>query len=333
MIFYKKIFSSLLILCAASIILTTISCNDTITNTETAATPALKKAPGFNADSAYAYTAAQCAFGPRVPGTKAQQQCAAWMQQKLQQFVDTVYVQNTIVTQPVSGKKFPNINVIGVINPKAATRVLLLCHWDSRGFADEDANKANHTKPIDAADDGASGVGVLLEMARAMKQQPCDIGIDILFADVEDMGKSEWEKPNYPSTYCLGTRYWAQNPHVYGYRANFGICLDMVGAKGATFRLEQQSKMLAGDWQKKVWNMASQLGHSSYFLFEDGGSITDDHMEINQYANIPCIDVINTQATGGFATHWHTLQDNMQVIDRGTLKAVGETMLGVLYNY
>jgi glutaminyl-peptide cyclotransferase len=216
-----------------------------------------------------------------------------------------------------------------MINPAAKSRVLLLCHWDSRGFADMDSVKANQSKPILAADDGASGVAVLLEIARAIRQKKLDIGVDILFADVEDMGKDEYGNDSY----CLGTRHWAKNPHYYGYTANYGICLDMVGAKGATFLIEQQSKMIAGDWQNKVWNTANRLGHTSYFLYQDGGAITDDHMEINNYARIPCIDIINLNSNGGFAPHWHTQQDNMDIIDKNTLKAVGETVLGVLYNY
>jgi hypothetical protein len=310
------------------------SCGDntTSTNIETT-TPSLVKAPTFSADSAYANVQTQVNFGPRVPGSASQKKCAAWMEQQLRKYCDSVYIQHVTVTQPVTSKTYPCINVIGEINPQAATRVLLLCHWDSRGWADEDANPKFHNTPIDAADDAGSGVGVLIEVARAIKSQKLDIGVDILFADVEDYGKSEWEQANYPSTYCLGTRYWAQNPHKYGYRANFGMCLDMVGAKGATFKLEQQSKMLAGDFQKKVWTTASQLGHSSYFQFADGGSITDDHMEINQYARIPCIDIINTQPNGGFAPHWHTMNDKMDIIDKSTLQAVGETVLAVLYNY
>jgi glutaminyl-peptide cyclotransferase len=330
----KYIFPVLIAMCL--IVVSACDTNTNTSNTETIATTVVK-APAFNADSAYSYIQQQVNFGPRVPGTTAQKNCAAWMQAQLKKYCDSVYVQDVTVTQPISGKTFPCINVIGEINPQAASRVLLLCHWDSRGFADEDADPKNHNTPIDAADDAASGVGVLIEIARAIKAQKLDIGVDILMADVEDYGKSELDmqamKQGLPSTYCLGTRYWAQNLHKFGYRANYGICLDMVGAKGATFLLEQNSRQLAGDFQNKVWTMASQLGHSSYFLFQDGGAITDDHMEVNQYARIPCIDIINTQPNAGFAPHWHTMNDNMAVINKGTLQAVGETVLGALYNY
>jgi glutaminyl-peptide cyclotransferase len=323
----------LLLIFLLSLLFIAPSCNDEQTTQTTATeTPSLKPSPVFNADTAYQSIVKQLSFGPRVPGTPAQQQCADWMEQQLKLYCDSVYVQKVTVTQPVTNKTFPCINLIGAINPSAASRVLLLCHWDSRGFADEDPDPKNHTKAIDAADDGASGVAVLIEIARAIKAQKLDIGVDILLSDVEDYGKSEWEKPNAPSSFCLGTRYWAQNPHIYGYRANFGICLDMVGAKNATFALEANSRLLAGDFQKKVWTIASQLGHSSFFVFTDGISTTDDHMEINQYARIPCIDIINATQTG-FGAHWHTMNDNINIIDKSTLKAVGETVLGVLYNY
>jgi glutaminyl-peptide cyclotransferase len=298
-------------------------------NTETPTIEAIK-APAFNSNNAYEIIKAQLAFGPRVPGTAAQKNCAAYLQAELKKVTDSVYTQNVNVTQPVSGKVFPCINIIGAINPEAKTRVLLLCHWDSRGMADEDGNKANHTKAIDAADDGASGVAVLLEIARAIKTQKLDIGVDILFADVEDMGKSEYEK-NGISSFCLGTRYWAQNPHLPNYKANNAICLDMVGAKNAEFKLEYNSKMYAADWQRKIWQAANNCGHSQYFINTDGGQITDDHMEIIQYTKIPCVDIINFGTN--FPKHWHTINDKIDVIDKNTLQAVGETVLNVLYNY
>jgi glutaminyl-peptide cyclotransferase len=293
------------------------------------------KAPEFNSDNAYAHVQKQISFGPRVPGTKSQQECAAWMEAELRNVCDSVFVQKVNVTQPVSNIIFPCINLVGAINPQAATRVLLLCHWDSRGMADQEADKAKHKLAIDAADDGASGVAVLLEMARAIKTQKLDIGVDILLADVEDMGKSELEKPGFESTFCLGTRYWAKVPHIAGYKANYGICFDMVGARNAEFRLEGNSKQSAPEFQNKIWNTAAELGYRNYFIYEDGGTITDDHVEVIKYANIPSVDIINipAQTTTGFAAHWHTLNDNINVIDKNTMKAVGQTVLQVLYNY
>lgn len=281
-------------------------------------------APAFDAENAYKLIETQVAFGPRVPGTVAQTKCAAWIESEIKKYADTVYIQKTTVTQPISNKKYPCINIIGSINPAATQRVLLLAHWDSRPWADQDTKDQN--KPIDAADDGGSGVAVMLEIAAKLKQQKPNIGVDFLFTDAEDVGKTEWTDESY----CLGTQYWAKNPHVASYTAKFGICLDMVGAKGALFPLEAFSKHYAPDAQKQIWDIGNRLGYSAYFSYNDGGQITDDHIPINELAKIPCVDIINLQYTG-FGTHWHTHNDNINIIDKNTLKAVGQTVLQTLY--
>jgi glutaminyl-peptide cyclotransferase len=283
----------------------------------------------FNADSAYALVAAQLAFGPRTPGSAAQQQCAAWMQQQLTKWCDTVYRQETTVTG-WDGKKLPCINLVGTINPSAQRRILLLAHWDSRPWADNDVKDKN--KPIPGADDGASGVAVLLELARILKSDALapELGIDLLLTDVEDYGKSEGDDEN--DSYCLGTQYWARNPHVAGYKAEYGILLDMVGGRNARFPLEASSTRYAGRVQQQVWETANKAGYSSYFPFVAGGDVTDDHVYVNELAHIPTIDIISLtdDTPTGFPAHWHTHNDNLSVIDRNTLKAVGQTLLQVI---
>lgn len=300
--------------------------NTNETNTTEAPTPINK--PVFNADSAYEYVAHQVSFGPRVPGTQAQRNCVAWMNEKLQAYCDTVYVQNVKV-KGGDGKMLPCINLIGSINPLATNRILLLAHWDSRPWADEDVTDTN--KPILAADDGGSGVAVLLEIARQIKLQPLskDLGIDILFTDVEDYGKTEWGDDSY----ALGTQYWANHPHVPGYKADFGILLDMVGARNARFPMEGFSSKYGSAAQQEIWKAAGTAGYSSYFPFENGPYITDDHVFVNEIAHIPTVDIINlnTNSEKSFASHWHTHQDDMSIIDNNTLKAVGEVLLQVIY--
>jgi hypothetical protein len=284
--------------------------------------------PDFNPDSAYAYIQSQVNFGPRVPGTPAQKACAAWMEQKLLEFTDTVYRQDVQV-KAGNGKMLPCINLVGSINPSATRRILLLAHWDTRPWADMDTKDME--KAILGADDGGSGVGVLLELARQIKTKPLpqDLGIDILLTDVEDYGKTEWGDKSY----ALGTQYWAYNPHVPNYRADFGILLDMVGARDARFPLEGISTRFAGSVQQNVWQAAVRAGFSSYFPFVRGAEITDDHVFVNEIAHIPTIDIINLNSTTGsaFAAHWHTHADDMSVINRNTLEAVGETLLQVIY--
>jgi glutaminyl-peptide cyclotransferase len=285
--------------------------------------------PDFNADSAYAYIAQQVSYGPRVPGTPAQKMCAAWMEQKLKAFCDTVYKQSTQV-KAGDGKVLPCINLIGSINPSAGRRVLLLAHWDSRPWGDMDTK--DQDKPIIAADDGGSGVAVLLELARQLQTKPLPegLGVDILLTDVEDYGKNEWGDDSY----ALGTQYWARQPHVPGYKAEFGILLDMVGARDAKFPLEGISTRYAGGVQQRIWEAASALGYSSFFPFVAGVEITDDHVFVNEIIRIPTVDIINlnSKTQSAFAPHWHTHDDNMSIIDKNTLKAVGQTLLRVLYD-
>jgi glutaminyl-peptide cyclotransferase len=285
--------------------------------------------PVFNPDSAYSYVGIQAALGPRTPGSKAQAECAAWMERKLKEFCDTVYKQSTHVTGG-DGKSLPCINLIGAINPSAPKRILFLTHWDSRPWADEDTKDKD--KPIIAADDGGSGVGVLLEVAREIKAHgglPQSIGIDILFTDVEDYGRSEWGEDSY----CLGTQYWAHHPHVPGYHADFGVLLDMVGARGAQFPMEGFSTQYAGDVQQKVWQAAANAGYSSYFPYVASATITDDHVPVNKITGIKTVDIINLtpDMDRPFAAHWHTHADVMNIIDKNTLKAVGQTLLQTIY--
>lgn len=282
----------------------------------------------FNADSAYENVARQVGFGPRVPGSQSQRDCAAWLETTLRRHCDTVVVQSVSV-KAGDGKMLPCINLVGSFNPNAPQRYLLLAHWDTRPWADMDTKDKD--KPIDGADDGGSGVGVLLEIARQLAQTPlpASVGVDILLVDVEDYGKTEWGDDSYG----LGTQYWARTPHVPGYRAAGGILLDMVGAQGARFPMEQTSRMYAQALQEKIWQTANTAGFSSYFSYElSTGGVTDDHTFVNEIAKIPTIDIIHltrTTATG-FPAHWHTHNDAMPVIDRGPLGAVGNTVLAFL---
>jgi hypothetical protein len=299
----------------------------TTVQTETKAPPHVET-PAFDADTAYGYISTQVALGPRTPGSKAQTQCAAWMEAELKKTCDTVYRQETTV-KAGNGRMLPCINIIGVINPAATKRILLLTHWDSRPWADQDTKDMD--KPILAADDGGSGTAVLMELARLIKgyHLPPTIGVDILLTDVEDYGKSEWGD----NSYCLGTQYWATHPHVAGYTASFGILLDMVGARGAQFPMEAGSMRMAGDIQKRVWEAAANAGYSSWFPYAVGAEITDDHVPVNKITGIKTIDIIHLtpDPEHPFPAHWHTHADDMAVIDKATLKAVGQTLLQVIY--
>jgi Zn-dependent M28 family amino/carboxypeptidase len=241
-----------------------------------------------------------------------------------------VYVQS-FVTNTFDGTKINCKNIIGSFNPENPKRIILAAHWDSRPFADNDPNPANKDKAIDGANDGASGVGILLEIARQLKEKNLEVGIDIIFFDAEDWGPHSGQKES-GDWWCLGSQHWAKNPHVDNYKAEFGILLDMVGAPNAKFYQEYYSTYYASHIVKKVWSKAFQLGYKEYFVNTAGNPITDDHYYINTIAKIPMVNIVHQEhnSNTGFTSTWHTLQDNISNIDRHTLYVVGTTVLSVI---
>ncbi len=288
--------------------------------------------PSFNADSAYQYVKTQVAFGPRVPNTPEHKLCAGYLSATLKQFGAAVVEQRADL-ETFDGKTLHAVNIIASFNPENETRILLFAHWDTRPWSDHDPNPANYDKPVSGANDGASGVGILLEMARQLGLNKPKTGVDIIFFDAEDYGAPESFTGNSEDSWCLGTQYWAKNLHVPDYKAKYGILLDMVGAPGATFYKEQISMYYAAHVVNKVWSTASKLSFGQYFVDKQGGGITDDHLYVNKIADIPSIDIIqyNPNSEHGFGSYWHTTNDTMDNIDKNTLYAVGTTLLHVVY--
>ena len=289
--------------------------------------------PNFNADSAYSYIEKQLSFGPRVPNTDAHTKCAEYLVEKFKTYTKDVIVQETKV-KAFDGTLLNCKNIIASYNPETNNRIFISAHWDSRPFADNDSDIKNHNTPIDGANDGASGVGVIIELARLLSINNPSIGVDFILFDVEDYGQPE--KSNFAKqadTWCLGSQYWAKNPHKAGYYAKYGILLDMVGVEGATFTMEGTSMNYAPNIMKNVWNTAVNAGYSDYFLFSKTNPITDDHLYINEIAKIPTIDIIHHDSStpSGFYKNWHTLKDDLSGINKNTLKAVGQTLLNVIY--
>jgi hypothetical protein len=287
--------------------------------------------PKFDRDSAYAYISKQVSYGPRVPNSTAHRQCKEWLVQKLQSFGLRV-TEQPFQAKAYTGKLLNGVNIIAQYKPDAQKRILLAAHWDSRHIADSPLNLDRSDEPILGADDGGSGVGVLLEIARQLQANPAEIGIDFVFFDAEDHGNDSDIKPE-PESWCLGSQYWSKNIIPPGYRPRYGILLDMVGAKGARFTKEGVSMNFAPEVMNKVWSLAQKLGYTSYFVNENANPVTDDHYFVNTIAKIPMIDIIgksNTTETG-FGAHWHTHKDNMEVIDIRVLRAVGQTLLEVIY--
>ena len=284
--------------------------------------------PKFNSASAYHFVAKQVEFGPRVPNTAAHKATKEWLSTKLKEYGATVIEQDFVATA-YTGEKLNSTNIIGQYNPKAKERIILAAHWDCRHITDKDPDETRRNLPVDGADDGASGVGVLLEVARHLNNLPDYMGVDIIFFDAEDYGS-----PSDSDTYGLGAQYWSKNFHVKNYKAKYGILLDMVGAKDAHFRKELYSMQYALPVLNKVWKLAEEMGRGAYFLNELGDGVTDDHYFVNTIAKIPMIDIINLPKDSGqtFVKHHHTTQDNMKNIDKRTLGIVGQIVLAVIFN-
>ena len=278
----------------------------------------------FSEDSAYAYVVKQVLLGPRIPGTPAHSQCAQWILFKLSQWADTAFIQEGTVLR-FDGKTLPIKNIIASFG-KGKRRWLLMAHWDTRPWADQDSVRVD--EPIAGADDGASGVAIILELARQWADNPPPVPVDIVLVDAEDQGPPVWEQiESKPEFWALGTQFWLKNPHRPLNSFEGGILLDMVGAHNPSFLMEGVSLQYAEHILKDVWHTASKLGYSHLFLFLQGPPVTDDHYFVN-LAGIPMIDIINLNPSTrhGFAPHWHTHADSIPIISKYTLKAVGTTV-------
>lgn len=285
--------------------------------------------PKFERDSAYYYIEKQVSFGPRVPNTPEHTECKNWLVDKMKSLGAKVIEQDFKATA-YTGEVLNGTNIISQYNPDNPIRIILCAHWDSRHISDYDPIEENRSKPVLGADDGGSGVGVLMEIARHLQQTPINLGVDIIFFDLEDYGESQSEA--YDS-WCLGSQYWSKNPHKSGYKAKYGILLDMVGASNARFTMEEVSMTFAPTLMRKVWKLGQSMGYNGYFVNDKTNAVIDDHLFINRIARIPTIDIINKQSgtDTGFTKCWHTQCDDMSNIDKRTLRAVGQTVLAVVY--
>ena len=315
----------------AAFAITVAACsNSQKASTTASAVTAKPVGPDFSADSAYAFCQQQCDFGPRTMNSEAHELCGTWIANKFQQYGMSIIEQRTSL-KGFDGTALMSNNIIASYHPERTERVMLCAHWDSRPWADNDPDEANHTKPVLAANDGASGVAVMLEVARLISQaDSLKVGVDFICFDAED-----WGEDGISESWALGAQYWAAHPHREGYRARYGILLDMVGGQGAHFYQEGYSLHYAPEVVTRVWQAASVVGYGSLFPQQQAGYITDDHGPVNEVARIPCIDIIPYYPDcdeSNFGPTWHTVNDDMQHIDPATLKAVGQTLIQVLYS-
>ncbi len=288
----------------------------------------------FNADSAYAFCTAQCDFGPRTMNSEAHEQCSRWIQQKFAQYGYQVQTQKADL-KGYDGTILKSTNIIAhhPSTDSSLPTILICAHWDSRPWADNDPDEANWHKPVLAANDGASGVAVMLELARVLQQNDSAcLAVDFVCFDAEDWGVPQWSNQVDGDSWALGAQHWSSQYQGSNYQ--YGILLDMVGGQGAKFYREGYSQQYARRIVDQVWQAAAAAGYGSFFPMKDSGYVTDDHVPVNEKAHIPCIDIINHYPDcqqSSFGPTWHTVSDDMQHIDVNTLKAVGQTLVQLIY--
>ncbi|MEX2602485.1 MAG: M28 family peptidase [Balneolaceae bacterium] len=289
-----------------------------------------REVPVFSAGNAYHIIEQQLSNGPRNPGSEGHRSTKEYLEEKLREYAgsNSVFVQS-FQHQGYNEEVLEMYNLIAAFEPARNDRILLAAHWDTRPRGEEDPDRPED--PIPGADDGGSGVGVLLELARIFHENPPPVGVDIILFDGEDFGRS-----GDLQNYFLGARFWGNNPPVPGYHPRFGILLDMVGGQGAQFLKERHSLQFAPFLVDAVWETAHDLGYEGYFPDQEGSYISDDHMIVEQLTGIPMINIIhhrrNENGSAAFPEYWHTQRDNLEIIDRNTLQAVGDLMTELIYN-
>lgn len=281
--------------------------------------PMLKNFPEFNGKNAYEYLITQTNFGPRNPNSDGHKKCMRYLESELKKFADKVSLQQ--FTQKGYSETLVLANIFAQFKPEETNRILLLAHWDTRPRAEMDANPELRNKPIIGANDGASGVAVLLELARIFKNNPPPIGVDILLTDGEDYGDSQKDGSN--ELYFLGAKHFAKtkNPN---YNPQYGILLDMVGDRDLQIPLEQQSLRFAPQLMEIVWSTAEEV-QATQFVRVPGESVADDHLALNE-VGIPTIDLIDFQYP-----YWHTHQDTPDKCSAESLESVGKVLSAVIY--
>lgn len=302
------------------------------TKPEPEQTTYVSTAPVFNEDSAFAFVKKQCEFGPRVMNSPAHDACGDYIVETFKRYGATVYEQ-TADLKLYDGTPIKNRNIIAAFNPDSPQRIMICSHWDSRPWADHDTDGSKHKTPIDGANDGASGVGIMLELARIFATTKPEVGVDLVCFDAEDAGVPEWDDSmeDTESSWCLGSQYWGGKHHIDGYAANYAILLDMVGGQNSVFYQEGFSVRYASALVDRIWAAANRLGYGQYFVNELAGFVTDDHLPVNR-SGIPCVDIIASDKSGsGFCSTWHTMDDNISNIDINTLKAVGQTVTEMIF--
>ncbi len=278
--------------------------------------------PDFHGGEAFAFLTHQTSFGPRNPNSVGHRLCLEYLSTTLRSFTDAVRLEE-FTQRGYDGETLRLTNIIASFKPQDQPRILLCAHWDTRPRAEHDATKSLRNQPILGANDGASGVAVLLELASLMKLHPPPVGVDIALFDGEDYGM-EGDNDNY----LLGSRYFAAHK-APDYVPRFGILLDMVGDANLEIPKEENSVRFAPDIVSLVWKTAFELGVSQ-FADEEGDAIIDDHLPLNE-SGIKTIDLIDFNYPDQSNKYWHTHQDTPEHCSAESLEAVGRVVTHVVY--
>jgi len=287
----------------------------------------------FSGESTLRYVKAQLDFGPRVPGTPGHRRTGDWIVAEMKKRSDSVVVQ-AFPHVTATGETLPLRNILARINPAAPQRVLYVTHWDTRPTADDDPNLGNKRLPIPGANDGASGVALLMGIADALKKTPSIYGVDLLFVDGEDYGSFDGYNPDSALTkswdVLIGSTYFANHLPSPDYRPIFGVLFDMIGDKDLQIYQESNSVNAAPEVVSRVWQTAADLGYSNDFIAQNNQAITDDHVPLLK-RGLRVIDVIDidycTQGTdcGGTPRNLHhTMQDTFDKVSARSLQIVGD---------
>ena len=280
--------------------------------------------PDFDEDHAFEYLVAQCDFGPRNPGSEGYYACLDFIINELDQSADDIILQDFRYREQRYRKRYDLKNIIARYNPDASFQTIISAHWDTRPWADQEDNRQDRNQPIIGANDGASGVAVLLELAKIMGETPPPIGVNLVFFDGEDLGV-----PGENETYCQGSRYFAKNLPIP--RPDEAINLDMVGDKQLHIPVEKYSLEYNPNLVRYLWGRADDMGLDAFDITPQY-AIYDDHVPLHEIAGIPAINLIDFKYPNPYANFWHTMNDVPENCSAESLEQVGKLMVDYIYN-
>ena len=278
----------------------------------------------FDEDSAFNWLEKQCEFGPRNPGSKGYFDCKDFLIQNLNGYSDTVFIQNFTYTELRENNTYDLSNIIAEFITDSEKHILLGAHWDTRPWADQDLNPSNRFTPILGANDGASGVAVLMELAKMFNSNPPPVNISIVLFDGEDIGIE-----GIPNSYAKGSQYFAKNLPIK--KPDFGIIIDLIGDRILEIPIERNSYRVAPNLVNELWDLAEKLELPA-FQNRLGYEIYDDHIPLWEFAGIPTIDLIDFNYPNQTVNYWHTLNDIPQNCSSESLDQVGQLLTNYIYS-